>query len=104
MISSGDAGVRGQRTWRGLSSYLMCTRLRAADAAFSGRGFHIFDSFLGLGRPSREDAVAPMVSGGFILCDDYNWAGAKKAVDEVARAAGIEVHVTETNQAYLHKP
>jgi tetratricopeptide (TPR) repeat protein len=54
-------------------------------------------------RSSLEYFLPRLVSGGVIVCDDYNWAGAKRAVDEVTHAAGIEIHVTGTNQAWLTK-
>ena len=43
--------------FRGLSSYLLCSTLQQADAAFDGSGYRIFDSFAGLSAPSREDAI-----------------------------------------------
>ncbi len=39
----------------GLSSFLMCGYERLKDPSFSGKGHHIFDSFVGLSTPTRED-------------------------------------------------
>lgn len=43
--------------FRGLSSYLLCSTLKAADESFNGRGYRIFDSFAGLSAPQPEDSV-----------------------------------------------
>lgn len=51
--------------WKGLSSYMMCHYARRHDAAFSGEGFHIFDSFQGLSEPRDEDRIVdPAVHAG----------------------------------------
>lgn len=162
--------------FRGLSSYLICTRLRERDARFDGSGFEIYDSFEGLSAPQAEDQLAAdaeanvrhsmkagmfafpleavqhalrefpgvrygrgwipdafpaeerryrfvhvdvdlyqptrasleyfwprLVPGGVIVCDDYNWGGARRAVDEFAAAAGVVPRATETAQAVLGK-
>ncbi len=39
--------------------------------------------------------------GGMLVTDDYNWPGARKAVDEFCAANGVEAQLTNTNQAYL---
>lgn len=44
--------------YRGLSTHLLLGRLRLADRAYAGRGFHVFDSFEGLSEPSAEDIPA----------------------------------------------
>ena len=44
--------------FRGLSSYLLCSRLKRHDAVFDGTGYRIFDSFHGLSEPQGEDALA----------------------------------------------
>ena len=41
--------------FRGLSSYLLCSYARQAEVSYSGKGFHIIDSFAGLSEPSQED-------------------------------------------------
>jgi hypothetical protein len=43
--------------FRGLSSHLLLSRMRGAAPGFSGRGYHVFDSFEGLSEPSPEDIV-----------------------------------------------
>jgi O-methyltransferase len=45
--------------FRGLSSFLLCSRLRQHDANFDGPGYEIYDSFAGLSDPQPEDALAP---------------------------------------------
>lgn len=167
--------------FRGLSSFLMCSRLRQADPAFDGTGYQIYDSFQGLSEPLPEDepedphsaeasrvqqmkkkgayaasldsvrrALAPfpgigffpgwiptafapdnpltyrfvhvdvdlyqptidafryfwprMVPGARMVCDDYNWAGAKRAVEEFCAEAGVSFDVTPSYQAWFAKP
>lgn len=41
--------------WKGLSSYLLCSYLRAANEDFKGQNYHIFDSFQGLNHPTHAD-------------------------------------------------
>jgi O-methyltransferase len=165
--------------FRGLSSYLMCSTLKLADAAFDGSGYRIFDSFAGLSVPGSEDlfegegaqvqrlrhmtrqgsfaasldkvkgalsafprieyfpgwipAAFPdetatryrfvhvdvdvyqptrdslesfyprLVPGGMIVCDDYNWPGARMAVEEVCARVGAEFATTPYTQAYIVK-
>ena len=161
--------------FRGLSSFVMCSRLRQHDAAFSGRGYQIFDSFQGLSEPRPEDALgeaggphaidvqagrftAPLsevkralasfpdieyfpgwipaafptdgapcrfvhvdvdlyqptkdslehfwprlVPGALMVCDDYNWPGGKRAVDEFCGERGIKAELTPTNQAVMRR-
>jgi O-methyltransferase len=45
--------------FRGLSSHLMCTRLRQHNPSFAGKTYHIFDSFQGLSAPTLEDEIPP---------------------------------------------
>jgi O-methyltransferase len=164
--------------FRGLSSFLMCGRLRRRDPAFAGRGYQIFDSFQGLSSPQAEDApsapsatapyagdiragrfaarlddvkraLAPfpvieyfpgwipdafprqggapcrfvhvdvdlyqptrdslehfwprLVPGARMVCDDYNWPGGKRAVDEFCRAHGVAAELTPFNQAVIRR-
>ena len=163
--------------FRGLSSYLLCSTLQQADAAFDGRGYRIFDSFAGLSAPSQEDAIEGegaqvgrlrhmtragnfaasldkvkaalsqfprieyfpgwipaafpkedgvryrfvhvdvdvckptrdsieyfyprLVPGGVIVCDDYNWPGARQAIEEVCARVGADFATTPYTQAYI---
>lgn len=164
--------------FRGLSSFLMCGRLRRQNPGFEGRGYQIFDSFQGLSPPQAEDApsesgattpyagdiragrfaarlddvkraLAPfpgieyfpgwipdafprgggapcrfvhvdvdlyqptrdslehfwprLVPGARMVCDDYNWPGGKRAVDEFCRARGISAELTPFNQAVIRR-
>jgi O-methyltransferase len=161
----------------GLSSYLLCSRLRQHDREFDGSAYEIYDSFEGLSEPQAEDALEPgaeelvaqsrhagkfavpleqvqralvafprirygrgwipsafpedegryrfvhvdvdlyqptrasleyfwprLVPGGIIVCDDYNWGGAKRAVNEFAAAAATRFTVTPNTQAVFSKP
>jgi hypothetical protein len=162
--------------FRGLSSFLLCSRQRQHDARFDGTGYEIYDSFCGLSEPQPEDAPAaqsdpiavgslrtgyfafpleevqralaafPGISygagwiptafpsderryrfahvdvdlyqptkasleyfwprlgrGGIMVCDDYNWDGARRAVEEFSAASGGRFSVTPHNQAVFTK-
>lgn len=55
-------------------------------------------------QPTRDglDYFYPrLVPGGTIVCDDYNWPGARKAVEEFCQRAGIEFTTTPQSQAYI---
>jgi hypothetical protein len=161
----------------GLSSFLLCSRLKQHDRAFDGAGYEIYDSFQGLSEPQAEDALEPgadelvaqtavagrfafpvervqrtlsafpkvtygpgwipqafpkddrryrfahvdvdlyqptlasfeyfwprLVPGGVMVCDDYNWGGAKRAVEEFSAAVGALFTVTPNTQAVFTKP
>jgi O-methyltransferase len=45
-----------------------------------------------------------LAPGGLIVCDDYGWPGAKKAIDEHCAAHGIRPEVTPHLQAYFAAP
>ena len=45
-----------------------------------------------------------MVQKGIIVCDDYNWKGARQAVDEFCQETGARLKTTENQQAYIVKP
>lgn len=51
--ATAEAGV-----FRGLGSYLMCSRSRREHPGFDGAGHFAIDSFEGLGQPSAEDGPA----------------------------------------------
>ena len=160
----------------GLSSFLLCSRLRLHAGSFDGTGYEIYDSFQGLSEPQSEDALSPdadplvkqslvagkfafplervkqslegfpnitygpgwipeafpnddrqyrfahvdvdlyqptkasleyfwprLVPGGVMLCDDYNWTGARKAVEEFADAVSTKFRVTLSTQAVFTK-
>lgn len=163
--------------FRGLSSFLLCSRLKARDTALDGAGYRIFDSFQGLSEPQPEDrfpsadASAPhaddvqsgrfsatldevkralaafpgvvyfpgwipdafprddahyrfvhidvdlyqptsasleyfwprLVAGARMVCDDYNWPGARRAVDEFCAARGVRARITASNQAVIER-
>jgi O-methyltransferase len=161
--------------FRGLSSFLICSRLKQHDAFFNGAGYEIYDSFQGLSEPQLQDLAGTsdaavsaslkagffnatlaeveralsafprisyfpgwiprgfppgertyrfvhvdvdlyqptrdslgyfwprMVSGGVIVCDDYNWPGARRAVDELAATHGVTPTITPNTQAIFTK-
>ena len=43
--------------YKGLSSYLLCTRLRELNPMFTGEGYSICDSFEGLSNPTDKDQL-----------------------------------------------
>ena len=167
--------------FQGLSSYVMCSRLRAHQPSFDGSGYEIYDSFQGLSEPTAEDTDATdkseateralanmkpgkyaarlenvrrslsafarisfhpgwipsafpagdgnryrfvhvdvdlyqptrdsfdyfwprLVPGGVVVCDDYNWPGAKRAVEEFCAKSGVEFSTTPVGQAYFSRP
>jgi hypothetical protein len=166
---------------QGLSSFVLCSRLRRENPQFDGAGYEIYDSFKGLSEPVAEDQLpakpetvhAPtaeimtagrfaasldrvknalrgfpgiayfpgwipaafdtraekryrfvhvdvdlyqptkdsfeyfwprLVPGGVMVCDDYNWPGARRAVEEFCGAAGIRFEVTPQQQACFARP
>ena len=52
-------------------------------------------------RDSIEYFYPRLVAGGMIVCDDYNWPGARKAIEEVCARVGAEFAVTPYTQAYI---
>lgn len=163
--------------FRGLSSYLLCSTLKAADDRFNGHGYRIFDSFAGLSAPQPEDSIegddpaakrlrkmtqpgsfaaslqtvkdnlgefpqieyfpgwipeafpdepdaryrfvhvdvdiyqptrdcfeyfySRLVPGGMMVSDDYDWPGARKAIEEFCARNGVELKTTAHAQAYI---
>lgn len=45
--------------------------------------------------------VPRLVPGGLLVCDDFNWPGARKAIEEFCSAARISFSTTDTNQAVI---
>jgi O-methyltransferase len=54
-------------------------------------------------RASFEYFWPRLVPGGVMVCDDYNWPGAKLAAEEFAKRAGAKFSVTASNQAIFDK-
>jgi hypothetical protein len=54
-------------------------------------------------RDSIEYFYPRLVAGGIIVCDDYNWPGARKAVDEVCARVGARFETTPYTQAFIVK-
>jgi hypothetical protein len=165
--------------FRGLSSFLLLTRLKRAAPAFDGHGYHIFDSFEGLSEPSAEDRASAdpatakrvgrmlrqgwfatplaavrkaladfpgvawhpgwipqsfaglpelryrfvhldldlhdptlggleyfyprLVPGAIIVCDDYDWPGERRAVEDFCARQGIRFQTTPYGQAVIRR-
>lgn len=45
--------------------------------------------------------VPRLVSGGLLICDDYDWPGARKAIEDYCAAKGISFSTTDSNQAVI---
>ena len=45
--------------------------------------------------------VPRLVSGGMLVCDDYNWPGARKAIDDYCGEMGLAFSTTDANQAVI---
>ena len=67
-----DGDVAECGVWRGLSSYLICHKLKLFHSSFDGSGYHIFDSFEGgLSDKGEKDTHLEWgyrLSGGEIEC------------------------------------
>ena len=79
---SGDIAECG--SFQGLSSYLFCNYIRFGTRDFSGRGYHIFDSFQGLSAPTNQDGISNEESD--VADTDYKTAGAFKGTLETVKA------------------
>lgn len=44
--------------WKGLSSFILSHYLKREKPSFDGEGYHIFDSFSGLSKPTQVDALS----------------------------------------------
>ena len=42
-----------------------------------------------------------LVSGGVLVCDDFDWPGARKAIEDYCAAKGISFSTTDSNQAVI---
>jgi tetratricopeptide (TPR) repeat protein len=60
-----DGDIAECGCFRGLSSYLLCARLRDIRPEFTGHGYLIFDSFQGLSIPTPHDQAPVSVEGNF---------------------------------------
>ena len=47
--------------WKGLSSFILCHYLRKENPSFDGEGYHVFDSFRGLSKPTDVDALSETI-------------------------------------------
>lgn len=55
-------------------------------------------------RDSIEYFYPRLVSGGILVCDDFNWPGARKAIAEICASLGATFATTAHTQAYLIHP
>jgi len=54
-------------------------------------------------RDSLEYFWPRLVPGARMVCDDYNWPGGKRAVDEFCAARGIDARITASTQAVIER-
>jgi O-methyltransferase len=82
--------------YRGMSSHLICSRLRRHDPTFTGKTYHVFDSFQGLSAPTLEDEIP----------DDYPNAGSLQLMTEeghfAASLAEVKRHLSEFPEIAFH--
>ena len=94
--------------FRGLSSHLILSRLKRAQPAYTGAGYHVFDSFEGLSEPSLADAVtgdSPAAERVRRMCKQ-GWFAAP--LDEVKRALAafpeVQFHPGWIPQSFANLP
>ena len=82
--------------------------LRAMSKEFPRRhlieGYRFVHLDVDLYQPTRDsfDYFYPrLIKGGIIVCDDYNWPGARKAIEEACARFGATFAVTPYLQAVL---
>lgn len=73
------------------------------EAAAPCRFVHVDVDLYQPTRDSLEHFWPRLVPGALMICDDYNWPGGKRAVDEFCRAVGITAELTPTNQAVMRR-
>lgn len=82
--------------FRGLSSHLLLGRMKRADRAFDGSGYHVFDSFEGLSEPAAADAVTgdgPVAERVRRMCKRGWFAAPLEVVKQgLAEFPGVEYH------------
>ena len=54
-------------------------------------------------RDSLEYFYPRLATGGIIVCDDYNWPGGRKAIEEFCAARNLEFKTSAHRQAYIVK-
>jgi hypothetical protein len=77
---------------------------RADDLAGRYRFVHVDVDLYVPTLASLEYFWPKMVPGGIMACDDYNWPGARQAVDEFCARQGLACEVTPTLQAFITCP
>jgi len=82
-----ECGVLG-----GTSALIACRAARAHDAAFSGSGFHLVDSFEGLGEPTEEDRFGDSARGVKSLQKGAYAAPLERAQAALAEFPGVSFH------------
>jgi len=79
----------------------------SAFPAVAGRSFSFVHLDVDLYQPtldSLEYFFPRLAAGGAIITDDYNWPGARTAFHEFGAKHGLQLHTTDTAQAYVLKP
>lgn len=77
-----------------------------AFPSVAGRSFRFVHLDVDLYQPTRDslDYFFPrLVDGGAIITDDFNWPGARKAFQEFCAKQRVQLHTTDTSQAYVLK-
>ena len=78
----------------------------SAFSEVAGRSFSFVHVDVDLYRPtldSLEYFFPRLADGGAIITDDYNWPGARKAFEEFCAGHRLQLHTTDTSQAYVLK-
>lgn len=78
----------------------------SAFPAVAGRSFRFVHLDVDLYQPTRDslDYFFPQLAdGGVIITDDYNWPGARKAFEEFCARYRLQLHATDTSQAFVQK-
>jgi hypothetical protein len=94
--------------FRGLSSHLLLARLKRAERAFTGGGYHVFDSFEGLSEPAAADAVSgdsPAAERVRRMCRRGWFAAPLEVVKQgLAEFPGVEYHQGWIPQSFAGLP
>jgi O-methyltransferase len=78
----------------------------SAFSEVAGRSFSFVHVDVDLYQPtldSLEYFFPRLADGGAIITDDYNWPGASKAFEEFCARHRLQLHTTDTSQAYVLK-
>ena len=59
LVSNLEGAVAECGAWKGLSSNLLCNKIKSQNKSYRGENYHIFDSFEGLSKPTENDSNVP---------------------------------------------